>query len=185
MLVTHFGLPYMTNPSHRVGRIQCTPCFGFNIRIEFEYLECSLPVRCSFSALHVTTNDTRTCTAPSCRSQQTRSRKSSHISTPSAQGSLSATLSLHIRVESPKSFFVSTALSEMPLVRHLDPDQLIEKIRSNDPKAHHCRVCDRNSNSDLTPYSSRYNSRHAISKYHSQQQGAPVGDFSASLPVNR
>lgn len=62
----------------------------------------------------------------------------------------------------------------MPLARHVDPDQLIEKIRTSGTKAHHHRVRDRAGNSDLTPYSSRYNSRDAISKYHLPQQGAPV-----------
>lgn len=62
----------------------------------------------------------------------------------------------------------------MPLARHVDPDQLVEKLRNSDSKAHHHRVRDRSENADLTPYSSRYNSRDAISKYRLPQQGAPV-----------
>lgn len=67
----------------------------------------------------------------------------------------------------------------MPLARHVDPDELIEKLRTGDSKAHHHRVRDRSGNADLTPYSTRYNSRDAISKFRLPTQGAPVSFVTA------
>lgn len=64
----------------------------------------------------------------------------------------------------------------MPLARHVDPEQLIEKLKlSGDDKIHHHRVRAKNVGASLTPYSSRYNAGESISKFRIPQQGAPVG----------
>lgn len=62
----------------------------------------------------------------------------------------------------------------MPLARHVDPDELLEKLRNSSSKAHHHPIRDRSANSELTPYSTRYNARDPISRFHLPQQGAPV-----------
>lgn len=62
----------------------------------------------------------------------------------------------------------------MALARHVDPEELIEKLRLGDAKAHHHRIRAKDTGESLTPYSSRYNALDSISKYRIPQQGAPA-----------
>lgn len=62
----------------------------------------------------------------------------------------------------------------MPLASHVDPEELIEKLRLGDDKIHHHRIRAKDAGPSLTPYSSRYNAGESISKFRIPQQGAPV-----------
>ncbi|ETN40157.1 glutamate decarboxylase [Cyphellophora europaea CBS 101466] len=62
----------------------------------------------------------------------------------------------------------------MALARHVDPDELVEKLRATGGPIHRHRVNHNSAASSLTPYSSRYNAQDQISKFRIPQEGAPA-----------
>lgn len=61
------------------------------------------------------------------------------------------------------------------LARHIDPDELIEKLHGDPRHAHRHRGKDTNSlTSQVTPYSSRFNAQFEIPKYRLSKEGAPA-----------
>lgn len=68
----------------------------------------------------------------------------------------------------------------MALAKHIDPDELIEKLKAQGGPLHRHRVNHQSAVSSLTPYSSRYNAQDEISKFRIPQEGAPVGPTSCS-----
>ncbi|RMZ83756.1 hypothetical protein DV738_g878, partial [Chaetothyriales sp. CBS 135597] len=62
----------------------------------------------------------------------------------------------------------------MVLAKHVDPDELVDNLRKTDSRIHRHRARPETVDSTLTPYSSRYNSRHEISKFRIPRDGAPA-----------
>ncbi|KAH8684872.1 pyridoxal phosphate-dependent transferase [Tricladium varicosporioides] len=63
----------------------------------------------------------------------------------------------------------------MSLARHVDPDEIIEKLHGMDIKDAHCHhKSTKGGTSHITPYSTRYASRQEIPKFRIPQDGAPA-----------
>lgn len=71
----------------------------------------------------------------------------------------------------------------MALAKHVDPDAIVNQLRTSDEHSqrHHLHI--KNSNATLTPYSSRYNAQDEISKFKIPQKGAPVSTLKPSYRV--
>ena len=62
----------------------------------------------------------------------------------------------------------------MSLARHIDPDEIIEHLRSHPNSAHKHRAHRLTAATSSTPYSTRYASQTEISKFKIPQDGAPA-----------
>ncbi|RVX73544.1 hypothetical protein B0A52_02432 [Exophiala mesophila] len=62
----------------------------------------------------------------------------------------------------------------MPLAKHIDPDTIIDQLRTSSAHSHRHHLHSQNINATLTPYSSRYNAQDEISKFKIPQNGAPA-----------
>ncbi|KAK4937720.1 glutamate decarboxylase gad1 [Elasticomyces elasticus] len=62
----------------------------------------------------------------------------------------------------------------MPLAKHVDPDSIINQLRSSNQQSQRHHLHAQNANSTLTPYSSRYNAQDEISKFKIPRNGAPA-----------
>ncbi|KAL9624725.1 MAG: hypothetical protein Q9160_001079 [Pyrenula sp. 1 TL-2023] len=62
----------------------------------------------------------------------------------------------------------------MALARHIDPEELVEKLQLSGEKHQNHRAHHKNLVSTVTPYSSRYSAREEIPKFRIPPNGAPA-----------